>query len=109
MGRIYHFVCEDCNYETHVSGGDDAGMRTLTTTISCRECGELFDVAISQHPFTEPFTEPACPHSEHGDQSHDNATDHSPPRHHVERWTAPGPCPKCGKTMAYGETVTLWD
>lgn len=83
MGTRCHFVCKDCNYEAHVSGCDDVGMRCHTTTISCRECGELFDVMTSEAPSTGQSKEPVCPGSEPGDQQHDDETDRSNPDHHV--------------------------
>lgn len=47
MGTLYDFHCESCGYHTEVSGGEDFGMISATTTILCENCKKLFDVEIS--------------------------------------------------------------
>lgn len=109
MGTKYQFVCEHCDYEAVVSGGDDAGMSCCTTTISCQDCAELFDVITSEQPWDESVglsdEELVCP----GPVTDDADDDHSNPGHRVQRWTFPGPCPKCGRGMTRGEYVVMWD
>ena len=114
LGTKYQFVCKDCGYEAIVSGGDDIGMSCRTTTISCQECGELFDVITSEQPWDESAglsdEELVCPGPDTDDLGEDNEnTDRSNPDHRVQRWTFPGPCPKCGQTMTEGEVVLMWD
>ena len=110
MGTSYQFICKHCDYEAIVSGGDDVGMMCRTTTISCRDCGSLFDVVISDEPWKESAgptdEELVCPGPESddtGDSIDDESRARSNPDHRVQRWTIPGPCPKCGQRMAKGE------
>jgi hypothetical protein len=44
MGTILDHTCRRCGYSATVSGGDDAIMAGLTTTILCLDCKELMDV-----------------------------------------------------------------
>ncbi len=97
MGQLHSFKCQSCGYYAEVSGGDDAGMMIVTTTISCGVCRELYDAVV--HKVREPWLgdiEPRCPRAK---------------RHAVTVWTHPGPCPKCGEPLDYDpEGITaLWD
>jgi hypothetical protein len=97
VGMLYQFRCEACSYEAEVSGGRDCGMACATVTIVCETCRELFDVVTSTDViFASPEREIPirCP------------TDSA---HSCQLWTSPGPCPKCGATMARGEEIVLWD
>jgi rubrerythrin len=113
LGIHYAFICKNCGYEAIVSGGDDVGMACRTTTISCKDCGELFDVITSEMPWEEPTSlsgeELVCPGPASGDSDDDEDMDRSKPNHRVRRWTSPGPCPKCGKAMTKGDVVVHWD
>lgn len=94
MGVASNFTCPVCAYEALVSGGDDAGMLGATTTISCARCRKLYDVMVWRTEEPDEWMEPRCPQN---------------PAHPVARWTAPGPCPKCGGEMRPGDVVALWD
>ncbi len=118
MGYRHTVNCTQCNYETVVSGGDDGGMRCTTTTISCQECRELFDVVTSRQPWDGSAglsdEELVCPRSARAEADGDEDTVGSSPRHVVRRWKFPGPCPKCGEAMTQGRTdgpytAVLWD
>ena len=113
MGTNYQFLCKHCDYEAVVSGGDDVGMGCRTTTISCQDCGELFDVVTSEQPWDEstglPDEELVCPGPAPDDADDDEGKDYSNPSHHVRRWTFPGPCPKCGQVMTKGDLIVNWD
>ncbi|TWU29641.1 hypothetical protein Pla144_04200 [Bythopirellula polymerisocia] len=113
VGINYQFICENCNYEAVVSGGDDVGMVSCTTTISCQDCGELFDVVTSEKPWDESTGlsdgELVCPGPASYESSYYADRDRSNRNHRVRRWIFPGPCPKCGQTMTKGEAVLNWD
>ena len=116
MGTSYQFICSKCDYEAVVSGGDDVGMACRTTTISCLDCGELFDAVISDQPWEKAAgpsdEELVCPgpeSDETGDSVDDEVRDSSNPDHQVRRWTFPGSCPKCGQGMTKGSGVVYWD
>lgn len=98
MGTVYQYTCDQCSFETEVSGGFDVGMVSATQTISCRECGQLYDVVVgdSQKTRSEDVTRMPlrCPESK---------------QHNVVPWTHPGPCPNCGATMTQGDMIILWD
>ena len=94
MGLASNYICKDCGYEATVSGGDDAGMMGATTTVSCTECKELYDVLIWSVEAPEEESELQCPEGL---------------VHPVSRWTAPGPCPRCGREMVQGDLQVLWD
>jgi hypothetical protein len=85
------------------------GMACRTTTIVCEECQELYDVVTSETPWegAPDIGEEAlvCP----GPESADDGEESPNPGHRVRRWTYPGPCPKCGKTISQGEMVVMWD
>ena len=97
MGTLYQFDCPACHYSAEVSGGDDAGMEMLTTTIVCSECQRLFDVPTG---WSEPFASKKppqlrCPKSK---------------THHIGKWQAGGLCPKCGATMQKNAAnIVCWD
>lgn len=113
MGTRYQFVCKHCNYEATVSGGDDVGMMCRTTTICCPDCGELFDVVTSEKPWDESATmsddKLVCPGVKPGLTTKRGVKNRSKSTHRVQRWSFPGPCPKCGKAMSQGELVMMWD
>ncbi len=97
MGTLYDFKCESCGYIAEVSGGDDAGMNVVTTTISCGVCRELYDVVVLQVHRPELGTkEPQCPKAK---------------AHPVRIWNSPGPCPRCDEPLAPDPEgdVILWD
>lgn len=104
MGSSHEFFCPDCGYPATVSGGDDSGLTCLTTTISCADCGALYDIVLKswergeRPPRTstiDPDLPISCPES----------ADHV-----VNRWRHPGPCPKCGTEMAKHEGRGVdWD
>jgi hypothetical protein len=119
MGQCYDFTCASCGYNATVSGGDDRGMRCATTTIICHDCEELFDVTIfdatwddatdlSDAPIVCPGRAPDD-ELEDGDEEDEDDVDYSNPTHKVERWSHPGPCPRCGDTLEAGDCVILWD
>lgn len=95
MGESFTFKCSGCGYSATVSGGDDQGMIAKTTTIMCRACARLYDAVTGK--LEDGFAEIPirCPRSK---------------KHTVERWTDPGPCPKCGKPMEQDPDLhILWD
>ena len=97
MGMLYRFVCAACGYTAEVSGGEDAGMRSGTTTIACEQCRKLYDVVIEKK--TSDGTEfkqcaPRCPKSA---------------RHPFRIWTNGDPCPRCGGIMENQGMTILWD
>jgi hypothetical protein len=101
LGHRYRFVCRACGYAVSVTGGDDYGFMGTTTTVSCRECRELYDIEIFKMGPCMMLPDanlkpkaPFCPKSR---------------SHMVGKWTHPGPCPNCGKEMERGETTSFWD
>jgi transcription elongation factor Elf1 len=116
MGAKNQFICKHCDYEAIVSGGDDVGMACRTTTISCEDCGELFDVLTSEQPWDEfagltdeELVCPGTPPDDADDDDSDENPDLSNPDHHVRRWSFLGPCPKCGREMTKGDVIVMWD
>lgn len=100
MGKCTEFICPVCGYTATVSGGDDCGMLTQTTTIACADCRKLRDITIAtlsedgsrqwqQRPLR-------CPRSH---------------QHRITRWNFPGTCPRCAAPMRIKPdgTTTLWD
>lgn len=95
MGSLYQFMCDDCGYETEVSGGDDLGMACAVTTILCDGCKALYNATTSKEPWDkESFRDPVCPKRK---------------SHQVRRWKHPDVCPKCGRAMIRGEATVDWD
>jgi rubrerythrin len=95
MGSSYEFTCRQCEYSAEVSGGDDAGKISATTTILCEDCKQLFDVMVSENPSEKSsYRDPVCPR--------DN-------NHKVRRWKHPDVCPKCGTQMEKGALTIDWD
>lgn len=94
MGKAFNFMCPGCGYQATASGGDDAGMMGATTTVSCAGCKELYDILIWSVEEPERELAPRCPED---------------PAHPVSRWSAHGPCPRCGRKMVQGDLQVLWD
>jgi hypothetical protein len=96
MGQLYHFSCPECGYRAEVSGGGDAGMMVLTTTIVCTDCRCLYDIVTAETEDQKPPKqhELRCPEF---------------PTHKVIRWKNGDPCPKCGTQMVKGKMGCLWD
>ena len=103
MGQKVEFNCPGCGYEAKVSGGEDSGFISRTTTVSCSTCRRLFDVTVAktdQMPDisrrerkwrSRPVRCPRCG------------------KRDVTLWSHPGPCPKCGAVMEQGRVEILWD
>ena len=97
MGTWYLFECPTCDFFAQVSGGDDVGMMSRTTTITCKDCEDLYDVTTSKEPWNvNSSTQQALICSENG-------------HHRVERWVYPGPCPKCKTQLVRSGIVAHWD
>ena len=101
MGTHYDFVCHSCGYQAVVSGKKDIGMACATTTISCIECQELYDIVISNEPWLA--MEPGFKVSQ------DLINCPVIRKHDCSIWKYPYPCPKCGSNMQRGPVVLLWD
>lgn len=123
MGRVYLFTCERCEYQARVSGGADEGYHCITQTVTCHDCKMLQDAVVRMRVPEDPprlkrllpapvdardvllFGQPprtkwtdlklACPVAAH---------------HRVERWNAPGKCPRCGNYLERGALpFRVWD
>lgn len=97
MGTRYQFECQKCGYGVVVSGGDDVGMISRTTTIFCNDCNELFDAVTSEEPWNHQSStqrDPVCPINTN---------------HLVERWEHPGLCPRCNEQFMRTDQMILWD
>ena len=114
MGTLFETRCPSCGYSKMVSGGEDAGMACLTTTIACKDCRELYDAVVSDKPWLGPKRSGdlklICPgHSDGDDDDLFFERRHANPNHRVEEWTYPGPCPRCGETLVRGDGIVMWD
>lgn len=97
MGAWFQFSCAGCGYVAEVSGGDDAGFCSRTTTIACEQCHELYDVVVADRETDAGAFEdraPRCPKSA---------------RHRFRTWRAGDLCPRCGRTMNNQGMTLLWD
>lgn len=99
MGACIEFRCGSCGYEAMVSGRDDVGFTSYTTTILCEDCEELYDVITSERDRTEGGAGRSemrleCPESD---------------GHKIRRWEHPDTCPRCGEEMTVGDKITMWD
>jgi hypothetical protein len=113
MGATYQTICLQCGYEAMVSGGDDVGMNSLTTTILCENCQELCDIVTSLEPWNdhgkEIRTELVCPGLGLDDKKLKDIEPVPNPSHKVHKWVFPGPCPRCGTTMTRRGDMICWD
>jgi Zn finger protein HypA/HybF involved in hydrogenase expression len=48
VGSLSKFTCRSCGYEVEVSGGRDCGFQSVTMSILCDKCKEIFDVQIGE-------------------------------------------------------------
>jgi hypothetical protein len=91
MGSRFHFWCRRCGFEANVSGGYDVGYSSGLHTYACRECGVLFDTAVTDTPWEfDRRTTPrkvACTRAPEDDS------------HIAVIWRHPGPYPRCGETL----------
>jgi hypothetical protein len=113
MGTTYQTICLQCGYEAMVSGGDDVGMASLTTTILCENCQELCDIVTSSEPWNDYGkdiqVELVCPGLDLDDKTQKEIEPIPNPFHKVHKWVFPGPCPKCGTTMTRRGEAICWD
>ncbi len=92
MGGMVRYQCPKCGYEINALAG--AGMMGIEYDwFVCHECAELCNVEVYDH-IRERKILPRCSESK---------------SHHIEKWSAPGPCPKCGATIEEGEGFGCWD
>ena len=117
MGTLFQFRCPRCGYEAQVSGGLGWGILAVTHTVSCPTCTELSDMIVAEEPweFSE-WMERECVDRDDADAKAAQAPwmpekircdlHH---RHKASLWSHPGPCPRCGTTLAKGEMTVLWD
>ena len=99
MGAHVDYSCPACGLTGHVSGGEDCGMDTLTTTIYCKTCDQLQDVPVGVVPYALPehHIEPRCRRRK---------------SHRFQIWNREEPCPRCGKAlleMDENGNITMWD
>jgi len=95
MGSLFEYRCPNCRFSAMVSGGDDCGRASATTTILCEDCRELSDELVSRQPWDEKtYKKPFCPRNR---------------KHKVRKWKHPDVCPKCGEVMEQGSPTILWD
>ena len=96
MGHTFEFQCPVCGYSATVSGGDDYGMGSATTTVRCDHCKTIRDVVTSEEPWDassiKKVTDLKCPKC-------------SGP---VTKWRGKR-CPKCGGKMEIIGEGILWD
>jgi len=126
MGRTYQFECPYCFYRAKVSGGADSGIHCEVQTVVCRDCRALLDVftkvrrrvgvaAVIKFPgFFRPEIPPVILYD--GTDGHGLVWENYQPtcpvesKHHVETWTNPGRCPRCGTFLEKnGRPFRLWD
>jgi hypothetical protein len=92
------YRCPACGLAGHVSGGEDAGMLVMTTTIYCLTCETLQDVTVGKPPWTgeESRVDPRCQRRK---------------SHRIQIWHRDLPCPRCGKARMTEDAAdfTLWD
>jgi len=100
MGARAEFKCPGCGYSAMVSGGEDGGMEVSTTTISCVECQELYDVVSGRIVFADTADATLNP---------ETIRCHKDAEHQIREWQANGPCPRCQTQMNRGEDYVLWD
>jgi len=118
MGRSYWFECSRCGYRVTVSGGPDRGPDFFVETVQCLDCRKLYDVVIKQRLTLGPKTKgmrlqmPKPPKVAPTFQAALNSLPKSNVKsmrwisfkpacpvssmHKVEKWSDPGPCPRCG-------------
>ena len=95
MGSLYEFICTNCGYSATISGGDDCGMGSATTTILCEDCATLYNANTSNAPWDEEsYHDPVCPKAK---------------SHRIRRWKDPDICPKCEGEMERGNLTINWD
>lgn len=99
MGMHVDFTCPACGLTGHVSGKNDIGMRSCTTTIYCLTCDRLEDVTTGADLDTE------TPRSFEARCSKNKT-------HLIRRWNKAEACPRCGKALLKEDrdgNVTMWD
>jgi hypothetical protein len=101
MGTRYDYTCKGCGYATHVSGGKDCGMVAVVETRVCSACQTVSDVLIGRYGQEGPT----------GDADYDKDMNLCPlcRSSETEPWSPHRPCPKCGKRMSKGSSLTMWD
>lgn len=113
MGSLYLFSCPSCGYEAQVSGGLDFGMACVTHTVSCPQCQELSDTLVSDRPGDVVVHRLQADGEEGLDVLPGTVPERlrceTDRRHTARPWEHPGPCPRCGTTLAKGDMAMSWD
>ena len=92
MGEYHEHRCSHCGYKANVSGGDDSGFISRTTTIMCIDCKELSDAVMVDL-----------------DRKRQKIQCKQSVKHQWVRWKSGGPCPRCGNPIQQGRLLILWD
>lgn len=93
MGVINRVGCE-CGYSALVSAQRDAGTRSVTETVTCRDCRELVDVMVAVVGSDDPTPLRRCPRCQGA---------------RLAAWTPGGDCPRCAEPMRDPVPVGSWD
>lgn len=125
MGQSADYRCPACGY--HAEGrvsGYDVGECSHRHAVLCEDCRELLDLPL---PGTPAEVAASLRRGRGGDalaglrgeawlaRLGEAARARFPLRcprsgdHRVRPWSHPGPCPRCGETLARGEHVVEWD
>ena len=108
MGTALDYSCPECGYEVHsMISGYDVGMSSHAVGVSCANCKELHTACLPGKPWDADMDamrlQVEAGHLPTGARCPKSA------KHHVEVWSHPGPCPRCGTTLSQGEGVMCWD
>ena len=117
MGTLFRFACPECGYEGVVAGGLSRGMLAITHTVSCPSCKELSDMTLAEEPLEflawldreELNEDEVRQKTEHAPWMPERIRCDLDRRHKASLWRHPGPCPRCGTTLAKGEMAVMWD
>jgi hypothetical protein len=97
MGVFQTYLCPKCHYKAaDLNGGYGCGFECGRHTISCQQCGRLYDVTVTK----KPWDIPRDPKTNEPDYSKFDPY-HCPKskKHTVTLWFEGGACPKCGHEM----------
>lgn len=98
MGHVFKYQCENCGYNSSISGGHSRGFVMETQTGVCTTCNELVDFPTYLYPRDKTA-------------QNDDRLNRCPRCKSLitQHWEDGDPCPRCKGKVIKGDFLCHWD